>query len=284
MDSQQLHDFAEQYMQQQQQQQQQQHHVVAAHQQHHSGYHVNHQENTSYHGDRGGGSGGMYVNAHGNSVSHPVHHHHPRGGVSQQTRHARRIYVGNIPSGYADEELLKAFLNNIVAKGLGEENDNSYVLSVYINLKKFFAFVEFKSVELTTAALELDGLLYHNSVLKVLRANEYKPELVSTPTMPPIKLHLLASAFGPPTGACAVGPPPLHPVASLASRPRSPTHRVAHHTMAAGSGPAHHAHMHHAGHPLPHESPSSSSTDQRLDYSFIQVAPRTHFTPPPGPI
>jgi RNA recognition motif-containing protein len=154
-----------------------------------------------------------------------------QSGVSQQTRHARRIYVGGIPPGYADEELLKAFLNNVISKGLNEENDNSYVLSVYINQKKFFAFVEFKSIELTTACLELDGLIYHTSALKILRANEYKPELVPPPTGPPIKLHLPASCFG-------------TPMAGLV-------------------------------HQIPTSEPTEVSTDQRLDYTYIQVTPVT---------
>lgn len=118
--------------------------------------------------------------------------------VSQQTRHARRIYVGGIPVGHADEEILKSFLNAVISKGLNEENDHSYVLSVYINQKKCFTFVEFKSIELTTACLELDGLIYYSSVLKVLRANEYKPELLPPSHNPPIKLYLPASAFGTP--------------------------------------------------------------------------------------
>jgi RNA recognition motif-containing protein len=123
----------------------------------------------------------------------------PVPAVAQQTRHARRIYVGGIPTGYSDEETLKSFLNSVIAKGLNEENDNSYVLSVYINQKKCFTFVEFKSIELTTACLELDGLIYYSNVLKVLRANEYKPELLPLSHNPPIKLYLPASAFGTPT-------------------------------------------------------------------------------------
>ena len=120
----------------------------------------------------------------------------PPPAVSQQTRHARRIYVGGIPLGFADEDSLKSFLNAVISKGLNEENDNSYVLSLYINQKKCFTFVEFKSIELTTACLELDGLIYHSSVLKVLRANEYKPELLPPSHNPPLKLYLPASAFG----------------------------------------------------------------------------------------
>ena len=65
----------------------------------------------------------------------------PTPAVSQQTRHARRIYVGGIPLGFADEDSLKSFLNAVISKGLNEENDNSYVLSVYINQKKCFTFV-----------------------------------------------------------------------------------------------------------------------------------------------
>lgn len=36
----------------------------------------------------------------------------------------------------------------------------SYVLSMYINEKKGFAFVELPTMELTTACLSLDGILY----------------------------------------------------------------------------------------------------------------------------
>ena len=116
---------------------------------------------------------------------------------SQQYRHARRIYLGGIPPNYADEEALKNFLNNVIAKGLGEENDHTYVVSIYINQKKCFAFVELKSVELATACLDLDGIIYKKVILKVLRAKEYQPEL-----LPPsflvksIRFDLTSFAFG----------------------------------------------------------------------------------------
>lgn len=118
----------------------------------------------------------------------------------QQTRHARRIYVGGIPPNYADEEALKTFLNSVISKGLGEQTDNSHVLSIYINQKKCFAFVELRSIELATACLDLDGIIFKKVVLKVLRANEYKPELIP-PSMlgAPVKLDLSSFAFGSPT-------------------------------------------------------------------------------------
>ena len=49
--------------------------------------------------------------------------------------------------------------------GLGLNNNSyspmcSYVLSMYINEKKGFAFVELPTMELTTACLSLDGIFY----------------------------------------------------------------------------------------------------------------------------
>lgn len=91
-------------------------------------------------------------------------------------------------------------MNSVIAKGLGEPSDNSYVLSIYVNQKKCFAFVELRAIELATACLDLDGIIYKKVVLKVLRANEYKPELIP-PSMvgAPITLDLSSFSFGIPT-------------------------------------------------------------------------------------
>ena len=101
------------------------------------------------------------------------------------SRHARRLYVGGIPQNQTSEELLQHFLNDVCSKCMEEENDGSYVISVYMNHKKCFAFVELKSIELTSVCLELDGIVYCNNILKIQRANEYKPELmVNVPRVP----------------------------------------------------------------------------------------------------
>lgn len=101
--------------------------------------------------------------------------------IVQATRHARRLYFGGF-SVSTEEDKLKDFLNDIISTGLGEANDNSYILSIYLNQKKCFAFVELKSIELTSACLSLDGVLMGGLSLKVQRANEYKPDMV-----PPVK-------------------------------------------------------------------------------------------------
>eukprot|EP01035_Chromulina_nebulosa_P019653 gene19653-25568_t len=117
--------------------------------------------------------------------------------VTPQTRHARRIYVGGISPNHTDEDSLRNFLNSVICKCLGDDPDSTYILSIYVNQQKCFAFVELNSIELTTACLELDGILYLNSPLKILRANEYKPELLPPPAFPPIKLNLNGLLFGP---------------------------------------------------------------------------------------
>eukprot|EP01031_Cornospumella_fuschlensis_P044801 gene44801-54792_t len=133
----------------------------------------------------------------------------------QQTRHARRLYVGGIPPGHTDEEELKSFLNRVIATGLGAPNDGSYVLSIYLNTKKCFAFIELQSIELATACLALDGLLFKRSALKVLRANEYRPDLVP-PTAVGSPLVLDLSSF-----PCAPSPSAVASNSNPSSRPVS---------------------------------------------------------------
>jgi hypothetical protein len=118
------------------------------------------------------------------------------GAVTPQSRHARRLYVGGLNSSHCDEESIKSFLNNVICTALGDDPDTAYILSIYVNQQKCFAFIELNSIELTTACLELDGILFQNSPLKILRANEYKPELLPPPMYPPIKLNLTGLLFG----------------------------------------------------------------------------------------
>jgi hypothetical protein len=114
--------------------------------------------------------------------------------VPQQTRHARRIYVGGVPPNYIDEDGLRDFFNSVIAQGLGEDNDQSHVLSVFVDQKKCFSFIELKSIELAAACLALDGIVMKSIVLRILRANEYKPELIPV-ALTHKSLHLDLSGF-----------------------------------------------------------------------------------------
>jgi RNA recognition motif-containing protein len=113
----------------------------------------------------------------------------------QFSRHARRLYVGGIPPSYTNEDMLRTFLNEVISKCLEEEYSNGHILSVYMNHKKCFAFVELKSIELATACLELDGIVYKSNILKIQRANEYKPELLPNIASVPVKLNFSKAPF-----------------------------------------------------------------------------------------
>lgn len=59
------------------------------------------------------------------------------------TRQARRLYVGNIPFGVTEEEMMNYFNQQMHSHGLAQAVGNP-VLACQINLDKNFAFLEFR--------------------------------------------------------------------------------------------------------------------------------------------
>lgn len=111
------------------------------------------------------------------------------------TRQARRLYVGNIPFGCTDEDVMEFFQTNMNACNFVTQPGNP-VLACQINLDKNFAFLEFRSVEETTSAMALDGILCKGQALKIRRPHDYQPIPGSEPTPAPIGAtisNLLAS-------------------------------------------------------------------------------------------
>jgi len=91
------------------------------------------------------------------------------GGIAA-TRGSRRLYIGGMLA--TTEREVMDFFNAVVSRTY---QPGEHVLSVSMNHEKHFAFVEFKSIELATAALELDGIQYRGSPLRVRRPNDYNP-------------------------------------------------------------------------------------------------------------
>ncbi|TYZ61668.1 hypothetical protein PybrP1_010667 [[Pythium] brassicae (nom. inval.)] len=112
------------------------------------------------------------------------------GGNSQQTRHARRLYVGGL--GEVGEQEITEFFNDVIDRALGERMEGGAVVSVYINRERHFAFVELRSIELTTACMNLDGVAFRGQPLKVRRPNDYNPATVPTELGPIPQLNLAA--------------------------------------------------------------------------------------------
>jgi RNA recognition motif-containing protein len=114
--------------------------------------------------------------------------------LPQQTRHARRLYVGNLPLGVTEQQIHHTFRTAIVqclrpgCSGLPDPNIEDPILSVYINQERRFSFIEFKSVELCSACMALDGIevLPGHPTVKVKRPNDYIPSMAPMETIKPI--------------------------------------------------------------------------------------------------
>lgn len=106
------------------------------------------------------------------------------------TRQARRLYVGNIPFGVTEEEMMEFFNQQMHLSGLAQAAGNP-VLACQINLDKNFAFLEFRSIDETTQAMAFDGINFKGTIflvwlscivrlfpgqsLKIRRPHDYQP-------------------------------------------------------------------------------------------------------------
>ena len=140
----------------------------------------------------------------------------PPMASNQQTRHARRLYVGGCGETSEDvrpavalcwapdsdprvcacvQEMMR-FFTDAITKVVKAPLSGPPVLSVYVNRERKFSFVEFSSIELATAGLNLDGIMYRGTALRVRRPNDYRPDLVPPPMGPPIQVDLSAVQMG----------------------------------------------------------------------------------------
>lgn len=129
------------------------------------------------------------------SSSGPSQHQHPGGNaastptsdlvhnvtanpgseaVLHATRHARRLYVGNLPADTTELQI-GDFFNRALVAAKGSESGEEPVISVYINLEKRFAFIETHTVRESAAGLCLDGVKFRNVSLRVRRPNDFIP-------------------------------------------------------------------------------------------------------------
>ncbi|CAN0437198.1 unnamed protein product, partial [Discosporangium mesarthrocarpum] len=98
------------------------------------------------------------------------------GASNQQTRHARRLYIGGCPK--TTEEDMTSFFNQVINRALREPIEGGAVASCYVSKEKAFAFLELKTMELATAVLSLNGIMMMDAQLKIRRPSDFNPELV----------------------------------------------------------------------------------------------------------
>ncbi|KAH8290900.1 hypothetical protein KR054_006901, partial [Drosophila jambulina] len=127
--------------------------------------------------------------------------------IAMVTRQARRLYVGNIPFGITEEDMMDFFNQQLRALGLNKHNgDGNAVLTCQTNLEKNFAFLEFRSMDEATQAINFDGINFHGQNLKIRRPHDYhpvssvnsndeysKPLATTTTAFPPIAVTSMSS-------------------------------------------------------------------------------------------
>lgn len=104
---------------------------------------------------------------------------------SQQTRHARKLYVGNIPDEMTDYQV-HTFFRDCIFQAMGVTDmsaEQDPVLSVNMNQERHYAFIEFRSVEVTTACLALNGIPMNNNPIVIKRPNDYNAQIAPIVTL-----------------------------------------------------------------------------------------------------
>ncbi|KAK9824357.1 hypothetical protein WJX72_009674 [[Myrmecia] bisecta] len=133
------------------------------------------------------------------------------GGIQppsqQATRHARRVYVGGLPPTGNEQNIATFFSNALAAVGGTTAGPGPCVVNVYINYEKKFAFVEFRTVEETSNAMALDGIMFEGVSVRVRRPNDYNPAMASAlgPSVPNPALNLAAIGLTPGGGGGGLG-------------------------------------------------------------------------------
>lgn len=143
-----------------------------------------------------------------------------------QTRHARRLYIGNIPD--ISETEIHSFFRKTIEKSLIMNRDdknyaqlqeeyiaNDPIVSVYINRERRFAFIEFRTMDITTACLSLDGIdVEGRGKVKVKRPNDYNaslaPQTSNGVSLDTAKLGLVSSTVPDGPNKIFIGGLPYH--------------------------------------------------------------------------
>merc|ERR1719468_1250543 len=90
------------------------------------------------------------------------------------TRQARRVYVGNIPFGFQEQEMIDFFNQQMHLHGLAQAEGNP-ILACQVNRDKNFAFLECRSIDETTQCMAFDGINFKGQSLKFRRPLNYQP-------------------------------------------------------------------------------------------------------------
>ena len=90
-------------------------------------------------------------------------------------KQAKRFYIGNLPVNFTESALIKFLETNL--QGLSgsskSSSGESKVLNITVSTDRSYAFVECRTAEDASLAMNLDGVVYEGIQLKVRRPKEY---------------------------------------------------------------------------------------------------------------
>ncbi len=133
----------------------------------------------------------------------------PAGASNQATRHARRIYIGGLPPNSREDEVGAFISNALAAVGGTTAGPGASVINVYVNHEKNFAFLELRTVEETSNAMALDGVMYEGVAVRIRRPADYNATAAAHlgPSDPNPNLNLAAIALDKPKAKGAAEAP-----------------------------------------------------------------------------
>ena len=95
--------------------------------------------------------------------------------VLNETRQARRVYIGNLPGSVPPQEVVDFFNDAMIKAGLNKWAGPPIVQAVHQSQEGGFVFIELRDVDETTALLMYDGVIFKDRQLKVRRPADYNP-------------------------------------------------------------------------------------------------------------
>lgn len=100
----------------------------------------------------------------------------PVGTSDASSRHARKVYVGNLPLNCNDVALM-TFFNQTLDNLLKAKPAGTSIVDTYINSERRFAFLEHRCIEEAMFTISLDGLNFCGSTLRLRRPQDFNPPL-----------------------------------------------------------------------------------------------------------
>ncbi|RSH95126.1 hypothetical protein EHS25_000212 [Saitozyma podzolica] len=97
----------------------------------------------------------------------------PPGNIVNPMRQSKRLYIGGVNDTMTEDAILKFFNKQMQENKLAAEMKGDSVVLAQLNIEKGYAFIEFRTADEATAAMQLDGALWEGTPLRIRRPKDY---------------------------------------------------------------------------------------------------------------